>query len=374
MKTKNFYFLVNMQTSFEQRILKGIAAYARQQRPRWRVRWGRVLDDAGAQEVDGVIQFAAEPEVLLDLLKLKLPIVSTSSRHISAGFPCVTTNDTAISELAAQHFREKFYQSFAFVGARDVGFSMSRREAFARAVAPAEVQLLTLDDYLPLAIRLKKFQADLEALPPRTAVFTANDVYARMVLNALEGSVRQVPGDISVMGVDADELISLSCPMDLSSVDSNPEGIGAKAAELMGQILEEPGSVPDGFLHRVQPRGIVEGTSTDALATDDELVLRARELMRLRACDREYTIADLAKEAGCSRRSLELRFSAASGVGLGQHLWKLRIDHAKELLRTTTLNLAEVAEQSGFVSQFHFSEKFKKETGVPPGHYRKRGD
>ena len=372
MKPLNIYFLVNMQTSFEQRILRGMARFARAQQPRWRLRWGNILDEGTRMESDGVVMFAVDPSRLQEVRECGLPVVATSTRHLKDGFPCVVTDDQAIGELAAKHFREKYYRSFAYLGPRDVGFGQNRQLSFARAVAPDPVRVLELDDTLSIEGRMRKLKRDLERLPRHTAVFTANDVFARQVVTVLQSSRRQIPGDLAVLGVDADELVSLSCALDLTSVDSDPESIGEKAIELLGRGIVKPSSLTSDTLIRIPPKGIVEGASTEGVATEDELILRAGELLRLHACDRDYSIDTLARETGCSRRSLELRFAELSGIGIGQHLWKLRLDRAKELLRTTTHTLADIAEQSGFASPFHFSEKFKKETGITPGQFRKR--
>lgn len=373
MNSRRVFFWVNMRTSFEERILRGIARVAWEMRPRVSVRWGMDIQDGLRGGADGMVMFAMPPDQLELVRTLNLPVVATSTRNLSDGCPCVVTDDVAIGELAAKHYREKFYRSFAFLGPLGVGFGTGRRKAFARALAPDEVNLLELDGKLPLERRLAKLRRDLERLPPLTAIFAANDIFARMVLTQLEQSNRRVPEDLAVMGVDADELISLSCPMDLTSVDSNPEAIGEQAVHLLLRMLQKPGSVANDTVIRVPPAGIVEGASTDALATDDIMVLRARELMQFHACDREYSIDDLARETGCSRRSLELRFAAVTGSGIGRQLWNLRLDRSKELLSTTRLTLSEIAEQSGFVSHYHFSEKFKKETGVTPGQFRRKG-
>ena len=47
----------------------------------------------------------------------------------------------------------------------------------------------------------------------------------------------------------------------------------------------------------------------------------------------------------------------------------MRINKAKELLKTTSLSLAEISEAVGFNDYFYFIKKFKKEVGVTPGKY-----
>ncbi|MCC5847134.1 MAG: substrate-binding domain-containing protein [Verrucomicrobia bacterium] len=372
MSGKQIYFLVNMTTSFEERILRGMARFARAQNPRWRLRWGAKLDEDISKDCNGIVMFAVNPDALALVRDCGLPVVATSTRHLKDGFPCVVTDDQAIGELAATHFRERFYRSFAYLGPDNVAFGVARQQAFARALTPEPVRVLHLREGVALEVRLRDLRRDLERLPPQTAVFCANDVFARMVLTVLEHSARKVPGDLSVMGVDADELVGLSCPVDLTSIDSAPERIGERAIELLGRMIDRPGHVPADRVERVRPAGVVEGSSTDALATEDALVERAGQLIRQHAFDRDYSIDQLARDTGCSRRSLEVRFSEVTDMGISRHIWKLRMDRAKELLLTTPRTLTEIAEAAGFSSAYHLCEKFKKETGITPGRFRKK--
>ena len=59
-----------------------------------------------------------------------------------------------------------------------------------------------------------------------------------------------------------------------------------------------------------------------------------------------------------------------------QYLTELRLAHAKRLLKTTALSIAEIAAESGFDDPNYFTNLFHKETGIPPKKYRKnaRGD
>ena len=47
-----------------------------------------------------------------------------------------------------------------------------------------------------------------------------------------------------------------------------------------------------------------------------------------------------------------------------------RIDAAKNLLATSTMNCKEIASTVGYGSEFYFSRKFKKATGFSPTAYR----
>jgi len=53
-----------------------------------------------------------------------------------------------------------------------------------------------------------------------------------------------------------------------------------------------------------------------------------------------------------------------------RYLLEMRIAHAGELLRTTTLSQEDVAAYCGFADIHHFSKAFKRRTGVTPGAWR----
>ena len=64
------------------------------------------------------------------------------------------------------------------------------------------------------------------------------------------------------------------------------------------------------------------------------------------------------------------QFSNAYGISPIHFLLNLRVEHSKQLLRTTDYSITQVAESSGFSSQNYFSQIFKKNTGISPRQYR----
>ena len=78
----------------------------------------------------------------------------------------------------------------------------------------------------------------------------------------------------------------------------------------------------------------------------------------------------MAKMLGISVRSLNRRFSNATHQTPHAYLRKIRLDHAKELLKQSNLSVADIAEQIGFNDNSHFCSTFKRYTSVTPGEYR----
>lgn len=67
-------------------------------------------------------------------------------------------------------------------------------------------------------------------------------------------------------------------------------------------------------------------------------------------------------------------FKNQKGISLSDYLNQLRIAHAKLLLETTSLNMEEVAAQSGYLSSSTLIKTFKKSEGITPGAYRSLKD
>lgn len=88
----------------------------------------------------------------------------------------------------------------------------------------------------------------------------------------------------------------------------------------------------------------------------------------------ELSASDLADHAGYSPFHFSRLFARHVGIGPGQYLTALRIDHAKHLLLTQTESVIDVASAVGFDSLSSFSRRFRATVGVPPARLRRLAD
>lgn len=86
--------------------------------------------------------------------------------------------------------------------------------------------------------------------------------------------------------------------------------------------------------------------------------------------DRPLTVAELAGRAAMSPSTFHRRFLAETGTTPLRWLHHERIDHARSLLETTGLDVAEVARATGFGTAANLRQHFRRHTGLAPTAYR----
>jgi AraC-like DNA-binding protein len=84
-----------------------------------------------------------------------------------------------------------------------------------------------------------------------------------------------------------------------------------------------------------------------------------------------WTVSQLAHEAGVSRSALAERFAQLVGQSPMRYLVGWRIQLAKQMLRDASSSIAEVATQVGYDSDAAFNRAFKRLEGSPPAAWRK---
>ena len=86
--------------------------------------------------------------------------------------------------------------------------------------------------------------------------------------------------------------------------------------------------------------------------------------------DSNLSLEIIAGKFDFSPSYLSRYFSNQTGYTLMRYIDMLRMDHAKELLRSTNSGLKEILFQVGYIDESNFIKKFKKNEGVTPMQYR----
>lgn len=85
----------------------------------------------------------------------------------------------------------------------------------------------------------------------------------------------------------------------------------------------------------------------------------------------KITIQDLANVAGISMFHFSRVFKKAVNQTPYQYVRSRRLLRAQTLMESDRHSLAEIGLSCGFANQAHFTSAFVKETGMPPGRYRR---
>lgn len=88
--------------------------------------------------------------------------------------------------------------------------------------------------------------------------------------------------------------------------------------------------------------------------------------------DEAIGLKELASRMAISESYLRARFRRETGMSLGQHLRRLRLQKSMTLLLQSELSISQIAERCGFDSIFAFSRSFHQFAGLRPTDYRAR--
>jgi len=98
---------------------------------------------------------------------------------------------------------------------------------------------------------------------------------------------------------------------------------------------------------------------------DNAVVSKAKYLVMERLKEK-IDWEDLARELHVSYSSLRHAFQQHTGFSLYQYQLQLRLNKAKSLLNSTQHPVKEIAARIGFDCPYHFSNLFKRKTGLSP--------
>jgi len=371
----NIALMISPDAAFTRGMLRGIRDFARE-RAGWSLFHGpfrRGIPSASALadwRGEGIIARPETPAESEYLRKLKIPIVVVGGGCPVRGWPVSRTDDDAIGRMAAEHLLERRFRHLAYCGNPCHPASERRRIAFVESAAAAGVQCLVFEPKTasPSSYLIQRELDEwIPTLPRPIGILGAWDGQAAQVLDACANTNIAVPDEVAVLGIDNDDLICDLAELPLSSITTDAHRVGFQAAKCLSKLLAGNTDVP--LLHLTRPLGVNVRQSTNVLAVDDLLVRDGVGMIRAEAC-RGLTVAQIVRKLAVSRRSLELRFLKVLGRTPHSIIRTTRLEKAKSLLTETKLQLAEIAQLSGFTGASRLIVAFRSEYGMTPRNWR----
>ncbi len=102
-----------------------------------------------------------------------------------------------------------------------------------------------------------------------------------------------------------------------------------------------------------------------------DVIVRAKRYMADHYEDCDLSLSKVAEHVGLNEKYFTNRFTKETGENFSSYLTALRMQKAKELLKTTTFKVYEISEMVGYHNVEHFNRMFKKLNGITPARYRK---
>ena len=325
---------------------------------------------------DGVIaeDMGAFPEVKWE--EIKPPLVMLDPEPPLRGrFPEVRLDPTAVGRSAAETLLAEHCRAYAFVSTRlPAEWPDERGEAFRRAVMAAGAIFIGAFASDPDATRAEdrnRLVRWLNELPRPCGIFAAMDFRAREVAEACREAGISVPLDVTIVGVDDDEILCEGADPSLTSIRPDFRECGKLTVDTLARLMEMP--------HKEQRRHfvvwygvlrVVIRASTRRIRPNcDARVAAALEKIRREATE-GLSADDIARSMGVSRRRAEMLFRP-TGQTIAAALSNARLERARHLLETTDKPIGLIAGVCGFASSVYLAGLFKRRFGKSMREWRK---
>jgi LacI family transcriptional regulator len=382
--SNNKKIAIILDPSAARRLVGGIFATLRPGKIFWLLDALRPTEELLAQlhqlKPDGIIM-----RVMADtnraLLKLGKPAVICGGSIVQRGVSSVSIDNSRVGALAAQHLMSLGLRHFAFFGIQ-APFSPERQRGFTATLGRAGHAYNSYEDprvgwehYMELLhVADDALERWLRQLPKPVGIFAAHDPLGWHLSQACRQAGLSVPEEVAIVSANNDELVCGLAHPPLSSVAVPWGRVGAEIGLAMDRLLDGVAAGcrrgGTGQLVRVDPEGVVIRQSTNLLAIDHPLLVRAMQFIWQHA-GAPITVNDILREVPMSRRKLESDFTRHLGRTPKAEITRVRIERAKLLLAQTDLPIPIVAEQCGYNYAERFTIAFRQHVQSTPSAYRR---
>ncbi|MDT8390214.1 MAG: substrate-binding domain-containing protein [Lentisphaeria bacterium] len=308
--------------------------------------------------------------------RARCPAVSLSQLHPEIDIPRVGMDEAKAGQLAAEHFLDREFRSFAHYTRQPHNRCPEAYASFEKVLSQAgyddnglnwqNARGGTRDNW---ENRQRWLRRELRQLPKPLAVFAREPLSPAEVIEAAIDEGLSVPHDVAVLGVFDIALFQESTTVPVSCVIHDFEEHARLACDLLSRMMDGEAAPPKPLL--IPPVGIATRESTDTMAARHPDVRRVVRHM-LRHFAEPLTVKDFVEMSSLSQTNLYKAFNEDLGQTPHEMLTRIRVRKAKQMLQETDKKLRAVSEDCGFSDPVNLFRQFKQRLGVTPAEYRKR--
>jgi DNA-binding LacI/PurR family transcriptional regulator len=205
--------------------------------------FGELVDElVGHGRVDGLIVINPYADDRFKLMPRDFPLVFVGARSHDENICSISLDDERVAYEATRHLLSLGHTQIALVtGPMTEDCSQDRTEGYRRALSEAGIpfnQSIVFEGDWSASSGQAALVALLEHGTTPTAVFAQNDRMAMGVLRAARDANLQVPGQLSVIGVDDMPLSSYFDPP-LTTMQQDMPQIGQEAIRMLMSIIQK---------------------------------------------------------------------------------------------------------------------------------------
>ena len=358
--------------------LAGFAHYSNS-RPNWRVSLRHATDaimsntaqDIATGMYDGIVMtdsfLAAHPEFGENPATVVTVIgdIKSCPRLPQGRFAVVNIDNMEIGRIAAHHLMSlgKF-SHYAFVPPLESGaWDKQRADGFRRKLATSRIPCEIFGRSVSLANWLA-------SLPKPAALMAACDYTAIEVMTACAKLSLRIPQDISIIGVEDDELLCEFTRPALTSIRPEHFASGFQAARTLNGLFQlKRGASSRSKVTICSGARIIERESTHYLSPAQHLVHTAMAYIKANVC-KVIDVTDVVCHLGVSRRLADLRFRECHGKTIHETIIETKLEELATRLLTSNRAIGNIAAALGFNDLSYVGRLFRKRYGVTMSNWR----
>lgn len=327
-----------------------------------------------SSKIDGIIS-EFHPYLTETICSFGKPMIMINADILSDGVCTVLPDHYLAGELAAEHFHEKGYKNFAYIGFQSRFFEDELLEGFKDTLMAHSVQRFQFakpakynSETMQPSLR-KKIVDWIHALPKPSGILVHGQYLARHITRYCHHLNIPIPEDIGIISSNNDTLTCELITPKISAINFNFNIVGEISIDTLLEWVST-GTRPEFNEIKFPPDSLLIRESTDIKNSTDQRIIQAMEYINNHYMD-GIDVNDILNKIPIHRRTLERKFKDLIGRSPKEEILRHRLNLATHLLKTSNHDIRSVSELSGFSSPEQMTQYLKKKTGKTAREIRK---
>lgn len=319
---------------------------------------GFIIGSPTSDKVCEKLSATNRPTVLIDIQQNRL---ADRTQNLA----CVSNDNSAIGICAARYFLSLGnFRALGYVPSKPrSGWSDERWDSFRQTLLAAGKPVMTFKGSTE-----HELTEWLVSLPKPAAILASHDFRAVEVIATARSAKLAIPDQLSVLGVDDDELLCMATNPPLSSIRLDCERKGVDAAREMDRLTKKTSQAKTRKI-TCPVKAVTERESTRTPHPTAALIQRAMELIQNEATD-GITPNDIAARLGVSKRLLYLRFQETGNDSIAHLIMKRKLEVFHAMLKISCARTPTLAAKCGFANVNSLRNLYRRTYGQTIGETR----